>query len=511
MADDLLRRTHGGMKIAAWAGTTGSASGSLRSYSASYSTARAGGTLNWVLNPEVGQYLYSGATYYCYEMLLYFRLTGIPADVTIEWASVSVSPRAFGLVSDSIGWLGDHTTLNLRDAASLLPEPISPSDWVPGADVDAMALCGTLESRNLKVGQYTDFDCTADIIDALDLVNDRALFMITTQTFEDGDAPTTDERCMMQGVPWSFTTEEIMLPLLTLGYSGDFTEDAPDTGGRSLMARPFTTRAAAAEEIARQHETAIVDWWIEDDVVRAETRPTDPANIPRQRWYVVNRQTPGTTVDVIMDSEDTPDFVRVLYKAFGVTDVKDGTVLHVYSPSAGPTSATDRVRLVDTTSNFMGTSEAQAYADLTMARISADVMAATVTARGGLHTVDGLFVPAPLIKAGDWIDITDQLGHVPTYITGTTYNRTENVVTITTGGREQSELIVPGVTALFDHSSLTVTNVEEPGDSYASGDTGTPADGSGDDDTVPSPVAPKPVPLTEMKQVMTKKFPLKSG
>jgi len=206
--------------------------------------------------------------------------------------------------------------------------------------------------------------------------------------------------------------------------------------------------------------------------VRAELRPTDIATIPRHRWYVVSRDTPGAPVSATMDSEETPDIVCVVYRAYGVTGVRDGTIRRVYYPAA-PTSVIERVQLIDLSSQYMADTDAANYAANVMLRAAADVMAATVTAKGGLRTVDGHFRPAPLILAGDWIDVVDLPGHVPTYITGTTFSKSDGVVTITTGGREQSELIVPGISAL--PSALTRYGEAETYDTYS--------DDSEDDDT----------------------------
>ena len=232
-------------------------------------------------------------------------------------------------------------------------------------------------------------------------------------------------------------------------YGAEVEFDTLASASRSLVARPFTTRAAAAELVARQSD-AIVDWWFdwtdEADRVRAELRPTDVATIPRNRWYVISRDMPDVTVSVVRGSEDTPDIICVVFRAYGITNVRDGTWQRVYYPAA-PTSLIQRAEPI-TLDSYMNTSDAAMYAQNTWLRVSADAMAIKATALGGLPTVDGQLRPAPLILAGDWIDPVDEPGHVPTYITGTTFSRATGVVTITTGGREQSELIIPGMSAL---------------------------------------------------------------
>lgn len=218
------------------------------------------------------------------------------------------------------------------------------------------------------------------------------------------------------------------------------------SSSRSLVARPFTTRAAAAEFVARQGD-GIIDWWVDDDVVRAEIRPTDVADIPRSRWYVASAETPGVAVSVTRDDEDRPDILCVVYRTYGVTNVRDGSVRRVYYPAA-PTTAIQRVSLVDLTGQYMGEADASSYAANLWLRSCAEALTGTVTARGGLRTVDGQFVPAPLICAGDWIDLVDLPGHAPVYMTGTTYSRATQVVSITVGSTEQRELVIPGMSAL---------------------------------------------------------------
>jgi hypothetical protein len=185
-----------------------------------------------------------------------------------------------------------------------------------------------------------------------------------------------------------------------------------------------------------------------------------------------------------MDSEDTPDIICVVYRSYQVTNKRDGTVLRAYRPAA-PTSIIERVRVIDLTGQYMSVADAETYADNVLLRIAEDVMTASITVRGGLYTVDGHFRPAPLILAGDWIDVLDLPGHVPTYITGTTYSRADNSVTITTGGREQDELVVPGISSLPTPLQVygeVASEVYDPGDT---GDTGGGDIGGGTDPTVP--------------------------
>jgi hypothetical protein len=189
-----------------------------------------------------------------------------------------------------------------------------------------------------------------------------------------------------------------------------------------------------------------------------------------------------------MDAEDTPDVICVVFRAYAVANVRDGTYLRAYWPAA-PTSPIQRVQLVDLTSQYMGVADAQAYAANVLLRVAADVMTATVTAVGGLFTVDGQFRPAPLILAGDFIDVTDLTGHVPTYITGTSYSRAENVVTITTGSQEQRELIIPGMSALPSSMALSVYGADTSYDT-------TPEPYAPPDD---DPYSPEPEPEDEEK------------
>jgi len=281
---------------------------------------------------------------------------------------------------------------------------------------------------------------------------------------------------------WSSTTYYIRAWATTEDgtvYGNEVSFTTLASASRSLVARPFTTRAAAAELVTRTGD-GLIDWWIEDGVVRAEVRPTSVEDIPRSRWYVVSRDTPGASVSLTMDSEDTPDVICVVFRAYGVTDIRDGTIMRVYSPSA-PTTAIQRVQLVDLTGQYMATADAETYAANVLLRVSADVMAATISVKGGLYTVDGQFRAAPLILAGDWIDVVDLPGHVPTYITGTSYSKADHVVTITTGSQEQRELVIPGISAL--PQALTVFGADTAYESYDGGDVGGDGGDGGGDDT----------------------------
>lgn len=404
------------------------ADGGVQCYNATYSTARSGGgtmALDLVqAGPLVGQY-YSGSLYYFREGFFYFDTSEIPIAATIDsvTASICVAPV-----------FTQTATLELRHYDW---EPtLETTAFVAGASLSSSTLCASIASASITgVGTYDAM--TVESALATNIVKGGATtFLMCTDRMTAGTTPDADpEYGQVYGGDSGWPLK------LVITYTS---EDIP--AGRSLVARPFTTRAAAAESIARQHDT-LLDWWIADGVARAEERPTALADLPRDRWYVVARDTPGVSVSLSMDSEETPDIICVVYRAYGVSGVNDGALQRVYYPQS-PVSSTERVEMVDLSGNYMNTTDATTYATNVYTRASANAMQATITVRGGLRTVEGTFRPAPLIDAGDWIDVVDLPGHVPAYITGVTYERDSGVCTITTGQQEQRELVIPGLSAL---------------------------------------------------------------
>lgn len=442
--------------------------------------------------------------------------------VTFEWyAAVGSLTKLYVTVSNNLALLSENKSS---------PYVFTADDTRPGwsaADINALSVVVRAENNNMSGYRFFYLDYLSLTVEyyipatvTTDAVSDITGITATCggETTDDGSG--TISAC---GVCWnstgsptladSFTTDDFGIGTFVSALTGLFssshyyvrswatTEDGTAYGNevefstlgsssRSLVARPFTTRAAAAEFVARQSD-GIIDWWLEDGVARAEYRPVEVA-IPRSRWYVVSRDAPGASVSLTMDSEDTPDIICVVYRTYGVTDVRDGSVRAVYYPAA-PTSATQRVELVDLTGQYMGESEATTYAANVWTRTCAETMNATITAVGGLLTVDGQFTPAPLIMAGDWIDVVDLPGHVPTFISGTSYAKASNVVTITTGSIEQRELVIPGMSAL--PQALTVYGADTAYETYDSG-----ADYGGDDpydDGKKGPTDPGDVPEPE--------------
>ncbi len=360
---------------------------------------------------------------------------------------------------------------------------LSAKYYVP-ATVTTTAVTSVTETTASSGGNATD--------DGSGTISARGVCWNTSGSPTVADSKTTDSSgtgvftSSLTGL-WPSTTYED-----GTAYGPEVTFTTKGSSSRSLVARPFTTRAAAAETIVRTG-SGIIDWWIEGDVARAEVRPTSVEDVPRNRWYTVSRDTPGASVSVVMDSEDTPDIICVVYRSYQVTNKRDGTVLRAYRPAA-PTSIIERVRVIDLTGQYMSVADAETYADNVLLRLAEDVMTASITVRGGLYTVDGHFRPAPLILAGDWIDVIDLPGHVPTYITGTTYSRAENSVTITTGGREQDELVVPGISSLPQALQVygeVASEVYDPGDTGDTGGGDPPPDKPGDDYNDILPPAPK--------------------
>lgn len=412
-------------------------------HATTYATARSGATLTANTSEQVvGQaknYGWGGDNYACFEGFLTFDTSEVPASATID-----APPTLYAAVETN----STDTDFTLRAGVSWTPD-LTTADWVAGASLSGKTLCASKSTSGIATNTYYALTSESTFLSAIVKEGTTALLLWSSR-HEAGTTPTGAEYLKLHSATSAYP------PYLLITYTSE-DELADET---SLVAPPFTTRPATAEALARKSGTGlIVDWWYEEDsegliVARTEIRPVSDADVPRGRWLVVSRHTPGASVDVVWESTDKPDIVRVRYKAYSVAGAKDGTILSFYYPAA-PTSVQQRVGVLDLTQNFMTTGAAQAVAATYMASRSSEAMSAKVTAVGGLMTVDDQFVPAPLICAGDWIQVLDEPGPPTwtgpgpvTFVTGISYDDKTATVTITTGGREQTELVVPGLSAL---------------------------------------------------------------
>lgn len=433
--------------VTVYAATTGH----INSYSTSkYSTARSGGTLTADTSDiEVGQsdsYAWiSPARITCLEGFLTFDTSEIPAAATIDAVTMYVAVEADNT----------NTDFTLHAGVSWTPA-LTTADWVAGASLGGKTKCASKSTSGLSLNTYYALTSVSAFLTSITKEGTTAILMWSSRE-EAGTAPSADEYLVLHNAASAYP------PKLVITYTSEDTFAAE----RSLVGRPLTNRAATADgivEVAGDGE--ICDWWFEDGpngtlVARAEIRPT---TIPRDRWYVVSRETPGVTVDVVYRDEGTPDVLCGKYKTYGDITYPDGTIQTVYYPAA-PTSVDQRVEVVDMTQNYMTSGAATAFLTVLWAQRSEVAASARVTAQGAVKTVDGCLVPAPLVCAGDWIDVQDDPLRKPTpaFITGTTYDADSGTVTITTGGRERRELIVPGLTALPKRSANTPADSSKDG------------------------------------------------
>lgn len=405
------------------------ADGYIGSGGASYSTARAGSGL-WVatngIHGTCGQNKV-GSTSYCYLVYVMFDCSEIPVDV------VSIDDVQPSVAVEKV--FTHPATLQLR-AASWTP-PLTTGAWIAGASIGSQTLLASLASSSMSESAYDEWTAETGIEDWI-VPGGICYGVICSDNFVNGTAPTAAEYANVY-----LGDGDSLRMKLVVTYTS---EDVPKTRSRSLVVRPFSTRAAAAESIARQDE-GIIDWWIDGTTARAEMRPSSVAEIPRSRLLIISRDTPGVSVSVASETETTPDVLAMVYRAFGVAGVRDGTIRRTVYP-AERTAAMQRSMVIDATNAYMSDGEAAEYLANLYDRYAAETLKATITVTGGLWTVDHQWRPAPLIRPGDWVDIVSEFGHAPVMITGTSYDPATQSVTITTGGEEQREPVMPGRSSL---------------------------------------------------------------
>ena len=402
------------------------ADGMLGSNHNTYATARTGANL-WVHTSasaeSCGQNIV-GSAKYCYINYLMLDTSEIPVDVlSIDDVQVYVAVNKVFTTA---------ATLQLRDYT--WTPPLTTGQWIAGEDMAAAApLLASLASGSMTESAYNEWTAEAGIEDWI-VPGGITYGVICSDRFVSGTTPTTAE----YGNVYHGESP-------TLAFKVVITYTSTDTslsGGKSLVVRPFSHRAAAAQTVIGAAD-GLATWWFDGHVAKAEVLPTTTAEIPRSRWYIVGEDTPGVSVRYETKGEETPEIICVLYSALNESGVADGTIRRVYYPAA-PTTAIQRVVMVPLTSQFMNAAQALLYATNLYNQAAVNGVKATVTVLGGLWTVDHHWVPAPLLQAGGWLDLVSEFGHTPVYITGSSYDPKTHTVILTTGGQEQREPIIPG-------------------------------------------------------------------
>lgn len=193
-----------------------------------------------------------------------------------------------------------------------------------------------------------------------------------------------------------------------------------------------TTRGAAGEAIlALSGEPT--SWELRGGVLKCERIG---ANVDASRVFPVTHDTPGVTVDLVPISDTKPDAFYVRYKQ---NDLNCG----LYYP-AEPLGVTDVVENLDVPGSYVTDEQAWAAGTVEWTKRSSHVADGTIGVIGGIANRAGLWTPAPLLSAGDYVDIVDMVGHAPLMITGVTYDCASDQATLTVGGLETRRVIVPG-------------------------------------------------------------------
>jgi hypothetical protein len=136
-------------------------------------------------------------------------------------------------------------------------------------------------------------------------------------------------------------------------------------------------------------------------------------------------------------AEGAPDYVCVLYASDCVTPYPAGTVLKTYYPSTPDADADIHVAVVDATDAYLTTSLAGYVGQQYFAWYAANLWEGTVTVTDTITRVDGAVVPASWIRAGQWVECSDILGHEPLYVTQCEYDAGSKTAVLTIGTSEE--------------------------------------------------------------------------
>ena len=193
-----------------------------------------------------------------------------------------------------------------------------------------------------------------------------------------------------------------------------------------------TSRGQAVEDLLTKSNEQL-SWEFRNGVLQVERvgGAVDPARV-----FPITHDTPGVTVDLDLVSDTKPDAFLLTYTCAGVATTS-------YYPF-NPPSPTAMVETLAIGGDNVSTAEAQTQANQEWMRRSSHVADGAIGVTGGLRSNAGTWTPAPLLRAGDYVDVTDMVGHAPMMITGVAYDTASNQATLTVGGLETRRIIVPG-------------------------------------------------------------------
>ena len=184
-------------------------------------------------------------------------------------------------------------------------------------------------------------------------------------------------------------------------------------GQPDAMARPFTTIASFIDELASR-SNAPVEYGFWDSADFAVNTRTAPAGADAGR-YLIDATTPGIDYDVFANTEDSYDYVRIVYKFVDVVDgtsnLPEGTpkTTYAYRAGASPTDpgwahADHRVYLYDAGDMSLTDANASAVATQLLAYLSSIVYQGTITiATPTVPLYGGGTKNTCYIRAGDWV------------------------------------------------------------------------------------------------------------
>jgi hypothetical protein len=195
----------------------------------------------------------------------------------------------------------------------------------------------------------------------------------------------------------------------------------------SLAIRPDSEQSVAdsLREIAAMHENPLEYYF---DRAAGAWRFTvnevpDAVDPTRNRHWVLSDQRAGeSSAGVIRDHEAAPEYVRVTYRASGVTTMPDGYPRSICYPSE-PTSFTSHVLLETSHAEEKLTdTQASAIAERIYEHRSAAAFAGPAAFGPTALTVTGQELPSYLIRPGDRVNIPGRTGASDIYVRETSYD-----------------------------------------------------------------------------------------
>lgn len=228
------------------------ADGRIRSNSGTYSTARAGASLNASTvngseDNRVGQLFLAGPDFYCWESFFSFDTSAIDDADTVSAVVLDLDIKSRNVS-------GSDFTVEARDfdwGASL-----TTADWIAGADLGSHTLVASVTASSGSVGSYQTFTSETAFLTVTNIKTGTVHLVVNSSRHRVGTSPSGDENITYTPADAAGTTDD---PKLTITHDSGPPPATPVTGiavGAKVQAADFPPTVWDNDETAISNVTA---------------------------------------------------------------------------------------------------------------------------------------------------------------------------------------------------------------------------------------------------------------